>query len=127
MGLTLFRLKMLAIIFIFTTLGTFAQENTPSQSKVITDPAVSRRCKVLMKKRNERIEIKQKLYSLLERNKKAYKSAPLERKTWRKKLNRNYKDLKHRLDLTLDKIKYQEEQIIRKGCPGIPLYKPSLL
>jgi hypothetical protein len=92
-----------------------------SSSQVITNPAISRRCDALLKKRLKTIELKQKTYALIERNRQAFKSAPLNRKTIRKKLDRNHKYLQKRLEMAKFKVTQQEEQIIRKGCPSIPL------
>ena len=46
-----------------------------------------------------------------------------EKLLWRQKLVDNKVELKKKLKLMLFKIENQEEQIIRKGCPGIPLVK----
>lgn len=88
---------------------------------VITDPSISRRCDALLNRRNLKIEHKQKLQSLIIRNEKLQKITPLEKRTVIKKLSRNKAGLEHELQLTLLKIKNQEENIIRKGCPGINL------
>ena len=95
--------------------------SAPHQSQIITDPAISRRCEALLKSRNQNITNKQKIYALLERNSRAMKDLSQERKSWRQKLKVNRIELNKRLKLTLFKIQKEEEQIIRKGCPGVPL------
>ena len=107
---------LLRFIIIFGMLVT-----TTMAYELLTDPAVSRRCDALTKKRLSTIEFKQRVYALLERNKQALKAAPYNRKTLREKLKRNYKSLSKRLEMSHFQIEQQEEQIIRKGCPSIPL------
>jgi hypothetical protein len=106
----------MACLLIHDALG-----NAAHQSKIIIDPAVSRRCEALLKSRNQNITNKQKLYSLIERNRRALKEISRERKSWKQKLRTNQIELNKRLKLTLFQIEKEEEQIIRKGCPGVPL------
>lgn len=122
-SLTNLRLYVLLIAFVIVLAPTQAVNRTQN---VITNPSISRRCDALIEKRQESISFKQKTYALLERNRKAMRSAPLTRKTIRKKLAKNYKNLNKRLELILYQIEQQEEQIIRKGCPSIPLSTLSL-
>lgn len=102
----------------FLPLATIAQDFKRS---AITDPSISRRCKELIDKRQKKILHKQKLKALLVRNAKLQKLAPKNKKMVREKLQRNHRNLRHELKLTEEKIKNQEENIIRKGCPGIQL------
>jgi hypothetical protein len=88
---------------------------------VITDPAISRRCSALMKQRDLKIDHKQKIRALVERSKRLIKLTPPERKTLLVKLRKNYKSLTRELRHTLNQIQNKEENIIRKGCPGIVL------
>jgi hypothetical protein len=88
---------------------------------VITDPAISRRCSALIDQRQQKIDHKQKLRSLLERSKRLLQLTPPERKTLLDKLRKNRKRLTRELKLTLNQIQTKEENIIRKGCPGITL------
>lgn len=98
--------------------GVFAQDY---RSTVVTDPSISRRCDALMGKRNLKIEHKQKLKSLIVRNKKIQKIVPGEKRSVKQSLQKNLRHLEHELKLTLVQIQNQEENIIRKGCPGITL------
>lgn len=91
------------------------------RQSVITDPAISRRCSALMKQRDQKIDHKQKIRSLIERSRRLIKVTPPERKTVLKKLRKNYKSLSRELRHTLNQIQNKEESIIRKGCPGIVL------
>lgn len=91
------------------------------RESVITDPAISRRCSALMKQREQKIDHKQKIRSLIERSRRLIKVTPPERKTVLTKLRKNYKSLTRELRHTLNQIQNKEESIIRKGCPGIVL------
>ena len=88
---------------------------------IITDPSISRRCELLSDKRTEKIANKQRILALIERNKHLQKIAPDNKITVKKKLETNLGHLEHELILTNTQIQYQEEILIRKGCPGINL------
>ena len=88
---------------------------------VITDPAISKRCDDLAKKREQKLGHKQKLMALLKRNNHLQKIAPHNRHTVKIKLEINEGQLNQELDLTRLTIEQLEEGIIRKGCPGIAL------
>ena len=111
-------LGFLVSLLIFT--GHLAAQEDYRQT-VITDPAISRRCSALIGQRQKKIDHKQKLRSLLERSKRLLSLTPPERKTILNKLRKNRKRLKRELRLTLNQIQSKEENIIRKGCPGITL------
>lgn len=88
---------------------------------VITDPSIARRCEILTENRNQKVINKQKIQSLIERNKHLQKVTPENKLTLKKKLENNLGHLEHELILTEKQIQFQEENIIRKGCPGISL------
>ena len=88
---------------------------------VITDPSISRRCELLTETRKEKIANKQRILAMIERNKHLQKIAPENKVTVKKKLEVNLGHLEHELSLTLIQIQYQEENIVRKGCPGVTL------
>ena len=88
---------------------------------IISDPSISRRCELLSDKRSEKIANKQRILALIERNKHLQKIAPDNKLTVKKKLETNLGHLEHELILTNTQIQYQEEILIRKGCPGINL------
>ncbi len=88
---------------------------------VITDPSISRRCELLTEKRQEKISNKQRIIGLIERNKHLQKITPDNKISLKKKLETNLGHLEHELILTLTQIQYHEENIVRKGCPGIAL------
>ena len=88
---------------------------------VINDPSIGRRCEVLTEKRDEKLSNKQRLLDLIDRNKYLQKVCPPNKITVKKKLESNLAHLEQELTLILKQIQFQEENIIRKGCPGISL------
>ena len=60
---------------------------------------------------------RQKLTALIVRNKKIQVNLSEQKKTLRKKLQKNLVRLKQELHYTEDAIKYREEKLIRQGCP----------
>ena len=113
------------LIYLFTPLFSLTlllpAKAQDFKRSAITDPSISRRCKELIDQRQKKIVHKQKLKALLVRNAKLQKISPRERKSVLEKLQRNHRNLRHELKYTEEKIKNQEENIIRKGCPGIQL------
>jgi len=111
-------------VFYFLTLmvGLLAQCYAEDYKRtVITDPSISRRCEVLTETRTEKIANKQRILSLIERNKHLQKITPINKITVKRKLEVNLGRLEHELSLTQAQIQFQEENIVRKGCPGISL------
>lgn len=88
---------------------------------VITDPSISRRCELLSEKRLDKLNNKQRILALIARNKHLQSITPENKITVKKKLEVNLGHLEHELILTQTQIQYQEESIVRKGCPGIAL------
>ena len=88
---------------------------------IINDPAISRRCKALLSERTEKIKIQQRLNSLVLRNQKLQKMSKSQQKSVNSRLELNLVQLKNNLRLTRMRLKSMEENIVRKGCPGISL------
>ena len=88
---------------------------------VITDPSISRRCELLTESRKEKIANKQRILAMIQRNKHLQKITPDNKTTLKKKLETNLGHLEHELTLTLTQIQFHEENIVRKGCPGVTL------
>lgn len=109
----------LFITFFFAQLS-FAVDRDYSRS-IITDPSISRRCDALVEARNDKLSYKQRIQALLKRCERLLKMAPPEKRTLVKKLSRTKGHLEQELQLAVDKLQNQEEDIIRKGCPGISL------
>ena len=88
---------------------------------VITDPSISRKCQLLTETRKEKIANKQRILAMIERNKRLQKITPENKVSIKTKLEINLGHLEHELSLTQTQIQYQEENIVRKGCPGVTL------
>lgn len=88
---------------------------------VITDPVVSRRCKTLLRERKHKIRVRQRLNAMILRNRKLQKSLKEHQKVAKQKLKLNQTQLKNNLRLTAIRVESMEENIVRKGCPGITL------
>jgi hypothetical protein len=88
---------------------------------IIKDPSISARCNSLIKKRQKQIVHKQKIYSLIERNKTLQNETPVSKVSIKRKLLNNLRKLNRELKLSKLKIKHYTEDVVRKGCPGISL------
>ncbi len=111
-------LSFFIFIAILNPQSTFGQDY---KRTVITDPGISRRCELLSEKRQEKIANKQRIMAMIERNKHLQKITPENKVTLKKKLEINLGHLENELVLTQAQIQFQEENIVRKGCPGISL------
>ncbi|MBY0415080.1 MAG: hypothetical protein K2Q18_12995 [Bdellovibrionales bacterium] len=88
---------------------------------VINDPSISRRCELLSEARKDKIANKQRVAGLIERNRRLQQATPDNKVTLKKKLEINLGHLEHELILIQTQIQYHEENIVRKGCPGVTL------
>jgi len=114
-------MKTLLIISFLLILPPTLGQDLSNVQDIIKDPIISRRCKGLLKQRSEKISIKQKLNSMLLRNQKLLRKAKPSQKNVKKRLDIHKTLLKNDLRLTTLRIKSMEENIVRKGCPGITL------
>lgn len=112
--------KLLSITVLFMCFLSTAHAEDYRRT-VINDPSISRRCEVLTEARKEKIGHKQRILALIERNKHLQKICPENKVTLKRKLEVNLGHLEHELSLTQAQIQYHEENIVRKGCPGITL------
>ena len=116
-------IKIILGVMLFTNsllfLSVFAQ-GTPLKD-LIRDPIISRRCKALLSERDEKVKIKQRLNAMLLRNKKLQKALKPSQAITMKRLQLNEIQLRNNYRLTEIKVKAMDENIIRKGCPGITL------
>ena len=110
--------KLLILLFFFAPSSYSQLEDF---GDVISDPAVSRRCKALLKERADKIKVIQTNQSLILRNKRLQKDLKPQQKTVRDRLEINMVQLKNNLRLSQIDLKAMEENIIRKGCPGLVL------
>ncbi len=113
--------RIVLISFLSIVIGQGMHGAEDYTRTVINDPAISRRCELLVDKRNEKLFHKQKLMALIERNRHLQKVCPENKKSIKRKLELNLGHLEHELTLTQTQIQFHEENIIRKGCPGITL------
>ena len=112
--------KLLFVTILLSDFGTcFA--GLENIKDVITDPVISRRCKALLKSRSEKISTRQRLNAMLLRNNKLVESAKPAQKSVKQRLKLNETQIKNNLRLTTLRIQSMEENIVRKGCPGITL------
>ncbi|MGZ3790294.1 MAG: hypothetical protein ACXVLQ_17305 [Bacteriovorax sp.] len=111
-------LSFLVGIGLFSPCSSYGEDY---KRTVITDPSISRRCELLTEKRQEKIANKQRILALIERNKHLQKITPENKVSVKHKLEVNLGHLEHELILTQNQIQYHEENIVRKGCPGIAL------
>lgn len=87
----------------------------------ITKPALSLRCKELLRERSEKVKVQQRLNALLQRNQDLIKKSPKAGPSMHNRLLSNQVKTKNELHLTNLKIESMEENIVRSGCPGISL------
>ncbi len=87
----------------------------------ITKPALSLRCKELLRERSEKVKVQQRLNALLQRNQDLIKKSPKAKPSMQNRLMSNQVKVKNELHLTNLNIETMEENIVRSGCPGISL------
>lgn len=114
--------QRISLLFLITFVG-IGKVNSAEDYKrtVITDPSISRRCEILTEGRKEKLSNKQRILAMIERNKRLQKITPENKITLKRKLEINLGHLEHELTLVLTQIQFHEENIVRKGCPGITL------
>lgn len=82
----------------------------------------SNRCRELLGKRSKKMEFIGKLEGLKQRNRKLLATYEKKQRILsQEKLKRNYKRIERELTVAEMGLKNMEEDIIRKGCPGIKL------
>jgi hypothetical protein len=114
--------QRISILFLIAFIGYRGLVHAEDYKRtVITDPSISRRCELLTEERKEKITNKQRIEAMIERNKHLQKITPENKVTLKKKLEVNLGHLEHELTLVLTQIQFHEENIVRKGCPGITL------
>jgi nitric oxide reductase activation protein len=109
------------VILILSFSFLAAASNFDNIRDIIKDPSVSKRCRSLITERNQKIQTKQKLAALLKRNDKLLEQVKKRQQVVTKKLEITRMSLENNLRLTKYRIKSMEENIVRKGCPGIAL------
>ena len=114
--------QRISLLFLIVFIGNSKVYSVEDYKRtVITDPSISRRCEILTEKRKEKIGHKQRVLAMIERNKHLQQITPENKVSIKKKLEVNLGHLEHELSLILTQIQFHEENIVRKGCPGITL------
>ena len=111
---------ILTVIVLALTSSSFAQDDYLTQDAV-TKPALSLRCKELLKERAEKVKVQQRLNALLQRNQGLIKKSPKATPSMHNRLLSNQVKIKNELYLTNLSIETMEENVVRSGCPGISL------
>lgn len=88
---------------------------------IIRDPSVSLRCRELIQERGEKLEVKQKTQFLLRRSEGLRENAPEPKVSIKRKLKVSAAKLRRKLFVVEKQIDRMEENIVRKGCPGITI------
>jgi hypothetical protein len=109
------------ILFMVLLFPTIALSDLTELNDIIRDPAISRRCKALLKERSEKIIVQQKLTAMIMRNKKLQNKAKKNQEVVLNKLALLETRLNNNLRLTRMRVTSMEENLVRKGCPGITL------
>lgn len=114
---------MKSIVFIIVILisSNALTQQVDGVRDIIRDPSVSRRCKALIAARNEKIRTHQKLNALLKRSKKLEKIIKKNQISAKSRIDITKTEISNNIRLTKLRIKTMEENIVRKGCPGISL------
>ena len=114
-------MKLIKTVILLALINTgFAQDDYLMQD-AITKPALSLRCKELLKERSEKIKVQQKLNALLQRNQDLIKKSPKAKPSMHNRLLSSQVKIKNELYLTTLNIETMEENVVRSGCPGISL------
>lgn len=103
-------------------LGCFLHQQLAAQSthlSIIKDPHLNGRCKELLTKRYQLVEIKRKIKGMINTNHNLTAGIPPEKINLHKKLYRNHQKLQREYYYVGQKIINLEETLIKRGCPGV--------
>lgn len=113
-------MRVLVLITLFFVNSLAAQESELMRN-AIEDPSQSLRCKELFKEREQKISMKQKLSSLIQRNEVLQGRTPENKVGLKKRLEANHLRTRTELYQAGLQIQAMEEKIVRSGCPGLNL------
>jgi hypothetical protein len=111
---------IISVIFLALSAVTFAQDDYLMQD-AITKPALSLRCKELLRESGDKVKVHQRLNDLLQRNQDLIKKSPKAKPSMHNRLLSSQVKIKNEIHLTNLNIETMEENIVRSGCPGISL------
>jgi hypothetical protein len=115
----LFNKSIISFTFLLVfSYSVFAQDVTQS---VLKDPSISLQCKALLRERREKLKIKQKTQAMMQRNKKLSKKVPNNKKSLLIKVKTVSNKLNQIFMINKLQLRVIEEDIIKKGCPGVNL------
>ncbi len=119
-------LLLYSVIFIVNfTLSPIALLGAEKKEDLST-PKLTDDCHHMLKERGKKIRHQQRIAALLKKNEDLQKRAIKQSPTTAKKLKFNKSSLIREQRLVDIKIENMEEQIIRRGCPGITLKSKSI-
>jgi predicted nucleic acid-binding Zn-ribbon protein len=95
-------------------------EDGASKSQIL-DPTVTERCRYLIGKRDEVVRLKQRATELERRAQKALKNIPSQKKSLTVRMESLVSTLQQEIKIYEMRIEIMNEEIIRKGCPGVGL------
>ena len=108
------------VILLALTLSSFAQDDDLLQDP-ITRPALSLRCKEMIKERDAKVKVQQRLQGLLQRNRDLITKTPRAKENLHARVEAHQIRVRNELHLTELQIQTMEENVVRSGCPGIAL------
>jgi hypothetical protein len=111
---------IISVILLALSPAVFAQDDYLMQD-AITKPALSLRCKELLRERGDKVKVQQRLNALLQRNQDLIKKSPKAKPSMHNRLLSSQVKIKNEIHLTNLNIETMEENIVRSGCPGISL------
>jgi hypothetical protein len=114
-------MKLFLTVILLAQMGLLSAQDDNLMQDAITKPALSLRCKDLLRERGEKIKVQQRLNALLQRNQDLIKKSPRAKDSLHSRLKSTQVKIKNELYLTNLNIETMEENIVRSGCPGIAL------
>ena len=108
--------KIFAILFILSWVSVGL-----AQMSTVTKPSVSSQCSFLMEQRKNKIRSKQKAQAILLRAQNLIKKTPAQKESIKEKAENVRKEVQNEMEIIVNNIESLEEDLIRKGCPGIIL------
>jgi hypothetical protein len=114
-------MKLIITVILLAQIQVCAAQDEYLMQDAITKPALSLRCKELLRDRSEKVKVQQRLNALLQRNQDLIKKSPNAKPSLHNRLLSNQVKIKNEVHLTNLNIETMEESIVRSGCPGISL------
>jgi len=107
-------------LLLFAGLWVYAVANGQlNESSVLTNPSISKRCHELKRDKDKILSVKQRLSALIERNRRLRQRSSKDQKNLQKITHTLQGNLKREFALVKTRLANLNENLIRKGCPGI--------